>query len=135
MEEVWAARGRGPPEDGGQAAPRWLLSGGHPSVPSSPVKWTVYFHPIGAWACRPVWPDGSCQPTAADSWPWPLLVAWVPRTIGTVCTGSQLTLPSQASLCDPQTPPLAVPSLLCCLEAAACMGDVPGVWGVREGKQ
>ena len=28
VEEVWAARGRGPPGDGGQVAPRRLLSGG-----------------------------------------------------------------------------------------------------------
>ena len=100
--------------------------GGHPSAPSLPVKWTVYFHPVGAWACRPAWPDGSCQLTAADSWPWPPLAAWVTRTVGTVRAGSQLTLPSRASLCDPQTPPLAVLSLLRCLEAAA------SAWGMSQ---
>ena len=94
---------------------------------SSPVKWTVCFHP-GLAGLPGLTEAASPQLQTAGSDP-----SW--RSGCPARAGSRLTLPSRASLCDPETLSLEVLSVLCCPEAAACMGDVPGVWGVREERQ
>ena len=114
--------------DGGQAAPRRLSYLGGDSLctsTSSPVKWTVYFQP-GLAGLPGLMEAASPQlQTAGNDLSWASgCPAWA---------GSRLTLPSRASLCDPETPPLAVPAVL---PGGGClMGDVPGVWGVHEERQ